>query len=194
MSSSYRLTLENFLKELDIRTGRLVDIGGSQLPLKGRTKSWDVGEYVIADLSNPHVDSPKPDFVLDLNNPNFKSIRDGGMEDSADIVTCFEVFEYVYDPVMAFTAIHDILKPGGVAWVSFPAFYPHHNPVEDDSLRYMRGGIERLANATGLQIKQIIPRRAEAPNVLQGWFAAERMRPAKGFDHNVMGWFVEFTK
>lgn len=194
MSSSYRLSLDNWLKELDVSANRVLDIGGSQLPVKGRTKSWDVKEYFIADLPQPHVNSPKPDMFIDMN----RSIIDdypGTLDYKGwDIIFCLEVFDYIYNPLQAMENLSVLLQTGsGSAWVTFPSFYPHHNPIEYDALCYKEYGIRRLAEASGLTIKQMIPRRPET-NALQRYFAAERLRSAKGYDHAVMGWIVEFTK
>ena len=67
MSSSYRNALNEWLAQLDVKAESVLDIGGSQLTMPKRVRSWDVGEYLIADLPEPHEDSPKPDIVLDLN-------------------------------------------------------------------------------------------------------------------------------
>lgn len=70
MSSSYRLELDRWLADLEVKADVVFDIGGSQLPLKGRTKSWDVKEYKILDLAEPHKDSPKPDVIFNLERSN----------------------------------------------------------------------------------------------------------------------------
>lgn len=189
MSSSYRNTLENWLKELDVKADRVLDIGGSQLPVKGRTKTWDVKDYKIADLPNPHVDSPKPDYEVDINSPSLVLNN----VPKSDLIFCFEVFEYVWNPVAAMAHISTYLADSGSAWVTFPAFYPLHQPVEDDALRYMPGGIKKLALATGIEIVQMIPRRPETNALLQ-YFSAERLRAAKGEDHMFMGYIVEMRK
>ena len=186
MSSSYRLELDRWLAQLDVKADKVLDIGGAQLPVKGRTKSWDVGEYLIADLPEPHVGSPAPDITIDLNAP--RSILP-----TADVVFCLEVFDYIYDPRTAMEKISRILKDGGTAWVTFPAFYPHHQPIEDDALRYMEGGIRKLAAAAGLEIMQMIRRLPETPGLEHFW-RAERMRAAKHYDHQLTGWIVEFQK
>lgn len=191
MSSSYRLTLENWLKELDVKADSVLDIGGSQLPIKGRTRSWDVKDYKIADLPNPHVGSPKPDYELDLNLPYSKEFREGCIK--FDVVLCLEVFEYVWNPRNALEYVEMLLKEKSTAWVTFPTFYPLHQPIEDDCLRYMPAGIRKLAEAVGLEIVQIIPRRPETNALLQ-YFGAERLRAAKGEDHMFMGFIVEFRK
>lgn len=186
MSSSYRLSLENWLKELDITADTVIDLGGSQLPVYKRVKTWDVDKYLIADLPQPHVNSPKPDIEIDLNL-FYQS------KHTADIIFCLEVFEYIYNPLMAMNNIESLLKANGTAWVTFPSFYPMHQPIEDDCLRYMPAGIKKLAQAAGLQIVQMIPRRPETGALLQ-YFGAERLRAAKGEDHMFMGFIVEFTK
>ncbi len=195
MSSSYRATLDNWLKELDVKASdRVLDIGGSQLPVKGRTKSWDVEpyNYYILDLEEPHVGSPRYDYPVDMNQPltNMVLLKFAG---EAEIIFCLEVFEYIWNPVQAFANIAELLAKNGTAWVTFPSFYPHHQPIEDDSLRYMQTGIVKLAESAGLSIEQMIKRRPET-NALQQFFSAERMRAAKDFDHNLTGWIVELKK
>lgn len=188
MSSSYRLELDKWIKELDVKADKLLDIGGSQLPAKGRTKSWDVAEYKIADLHSPHADSPKPDIELDLNMPL-------SSETAAeyDYIFCLEVFDYIWNPATAFQNIYKLLKPSGTVWASFPSVYPLHQPVEDDALRYMPGGIQKLAVFSGLKPEEWLQRKFET----MAWdqtFRVERMRAAKHQDHNFSGWIVRFTK
>lgn len=187
MSSSYRLELNRWLAQLDVRADRVLDIGGAQESVKGRTHSWDVKEYLIADLPEPHVNSPKPDIELDLN---YHRSAEG---DQYDLIFVLEVFDYIWNPEAAMNTISSYLKPNARAWVTFPTVYPHHQPIEDDALRYMQGGIKKLADNAGLTMLQMIPRRPETDAVEQLW-RRERMRAAKGFDHNVTGWIVEFQK
>jgi 2-polyprenyl-3-methyl-5-hydroxy-6-metoxy-1,4-benzoquinol methylase len=190
MSSSYRIELDRWLMNLHVEADRCLDIGGSQLPVKGRTLTWDVKEYLIADLPEPHVGSPKPDIELDMNK--YDDIQASTFQ-MFDTVFCLEVFDYIYDPRIALSKIWSFLSTGGTAWVTFPAFYPHHQPIEDDALLYKEYGIRKLAEATGLKIVQMIKRRPET-NALEQFFSAERMRAAKNYDHHVTGWIVEFTK
>jgi SAM-dependent methyltransferase len=110
-----------------------------------------------------------------------------------DLVFCLEVFDYVYDPMQAFKTIANQLANGGVAWVTFPSVYPLHQPVEDDALRYMPGGIKKLAAAVGLTIEEMIPRRFES-DAWDRTIRAERLRAAKHQDHNFSGWIVKFKK
>lgn len=187
MASSYRLTLDNWLSQLEVKAGTVLDIGGAQLPLPKRVKSWDVQEYVIADLPVPHADSPKPDVELDMNE------WDQTIVGYADMIFCLEVFEYIWNPVAAMENIAANLKPKGTAWVTFPSFYPLHQPVTDDALRYMPAGIRKLAACANLEIVHMIERRPET-SALRQFFSAERMRAAKGEDHDFTGFIVELRK
>lgn len=187
MSSSYRMTLDKWLSSLDVKADKVLDIGGSQLPIKGRTKSWDVNKYLIADLPNPHEEKQKADLELDLNMP----LPDMNHVSSYDLIFCLEVFDYIHDPMTAMINIQLLIKKGGSAWVSFPTFYPHHNPIGEDALCYKEYGIRKLAYHSGLEVKQIIKRRPQTDMLLK-YFSAEGLRAAKGYDHNVFGFIVEF--
>lgn len=186
MSSSYRIELDKWLKDLEVKAKYVIDVGGSQLPIKGRTKSWDVDEYVIADLYEPHTGAPQPDIELDLNQVYMNEAK-------ADLIFCLEVFDYVYNPFIAMCNLRSLLKPKGRAWVTFPSIYPLHQPVEDDALRYMPGGIKKLAEASGFEIKEMIKRRPET-NLFENFYRAERMRAAKHEDHNFTGFIVLLEK
>ena len=200
MSSSYRNSLNEWLANLDVKADRVLDIGGSQLTMPKRVKSWDVGKYLIADLPEPHEDSPKPDIEMDLNedptppgyNDDYSCVVESHGE-SFDMIFCLEVFDYVYDPMSAFKTIYMLLKEGGTAWATFPSVYPLHQPIEDDALRYMPGGIKKLAAEANLIIEEMIPRRFET-DAWDRTIRAERLRAAKHEDHNFSGWIVRFTK
>ena len=191
MSSSYRNTLNTWLAELDVKADRVLDIGGAQEQMPGRVKSWDVKEYLIADLPEPHKDSPRPDIEMDLNVSMLKNPK--AYKDQYDLIFCLEVFDYVWNPSFAIMNIMQLLEEGGTAWVTFPSFYPLHQPVEDDALRYMPAGIVKLADYAGLSIEQMIKRRPETDMLMQTW-RAERMRAAKHEDHEFTGFIVELKK
>lgn len=191
MSSSYRLSLERWLSQLDVEAGKVLDIGGAQLPVKGRTKSWDVGKYLIADLPVPHAASPKPDVELDLNE--HLGGRIVTFPTQHNLIFCLEVFDYIWHAPNAMQNISSLLEPDGIAYVTFQSVYPLHQPVEDDALRFMPAGIQKLADYAGLRVVEMIPRRPET-NLLTTFYSAERLRAAKHRDHNIMGWIVEFKK
>lgn len=194
MSSSFRLELNRYIEQLDVKADFVLDVGGSQEPIRKRVRSWDVKEYIIADIPQPHKDSPAPDLVLDLNYGYGGVNKDvHGYAGMADVIFCLEVFDYVYNPLNATILLQNLLKRGGRLIVSYPTIYPHHQPIEDDALRYMEGGIRKLADRAKLKIVDMTPRRPESPYFDQ-FIRAERMRAAKHFDHNVTGYIVEYTK
>jgi SAM-dependent methyltransferase len=194
VSSSYRNTLNNWLDELDVKANRVLDIGGSQEQVNKRARSWSANEYLIADLPEPHQDSPKPDIELNLNlqiNMQYEALE--SYIGYFDTIFCLEVFDYVWNPVNAFSIIEKLLDHGGSAWVTFPSIYPLHQPIEDDALRYMPGAIEKLASAVGLDVQKMIKRRPET-DLLDQFYRAERLRAAKHQDHQFMGFIVELVK
>jgi SAM-dependent methyltransferase len=189
VSSSYREELNRWLATLEVKADYLIDIGGSQVSLKPRVKSWNVKEYLVADLYSPHEHSPNPDIALDLN----ELFINEKYEAKADLITCFEVMDYIWNPAQALENISYLLRSGGTAYITFPSVYPLHQPIEDDALRYMPGGIKKLAGYGGLEVVEMIPRRPET-SLFEQFFNTERMRAAKHVDHNFTGWIVKFKK
>jgi 2-polyprenyl-3-methyl-5-hydroxy-6-metoxy-1,4-benzoquinol methylase len=173
--SYYRDQLENFLKNLSVKADFVIDLGGIQKPVKGRTKTWDVKDCVILDL---------PDYNMD-EIFTYKS--------QADVLFCLEVFEYLIVPTNGMKNIANLLKPNGVAYASFPLIYPLHNEVEFDSLRYTSSGITRLAKHAGLKVRHLHPRRAKTKTLVQ-YYQEDGMKMAKGHEHHITGYIAEITK
>jgi SAM-dependent methyltransferase len=125
--SNYRDALESYLKRLDIKADSVYDVGGKELPINGRVKSWDVKECDILDL--PEFDLNKP-FILN--------------EQSRQVVFCLEVMEYINNPVTAMINLGRLLVDGGTLYITFPFIYPTHNPVSNDYARYTYMGAIKL--------------------------------------------------
>lgn len=209
MASYYRKQLEEFLKRLDVKAERVADVGGSQLPVKGRTKTWEVNHYDIFDLPEPHEDKPKPDFEIDLNKADSTGIYDDGeiyfdvfssekLNDKKtlpyDVVFCLEVMEYIYDPVSAVRNLHNLLKKGGTLYITFPFIYPHHEPLEHDTLRYTKNGAIKLLEMAGFEIELVKPRRGIHNTILQ-FFRLDGMRMSKNHhDHMETGYIIKAIK
>lgn len=183
--SYYRQQLEDWLKELDVKSDTVLDIGGAQNPVKGRTKSWDVKKYYILDLyTEYHIN-------LDEQLTNVNLLKFG---EEADVIFCLEVFEYLISPLLALKNIEEFLKSDGRAYITFAFTYPHHNELEMDSLRYTEPGIKRLAEAIGLRITNTWYRRDKS-GLLKSFYAMDGMRMAKEYpNHDVTGFIVELTK
>jgi len=172
--SWYRTELENWLKTLIVKADYVIDWGGKQgRPVKDRVKSWDVKKYKIFDL--PENDIEQLPFNL--------------VEELADVIFCLEVFEYLIMPDVAMGNIAAYLKKGGRAYISARLVYPTHNELELDSLRYTEQGLRRLAQRAKLEVNNIWYREDKS-GLLQSFYAADGMHPAKQYSHHVATGFI----
>lgn len=189
MGSYYKQQLNDFVASQHVKADLVYDIGGSQSPIKGRTASWNVKEYKIIDLSEPHVQVQKPDIAHDMNVPM------NGEYTEADVIYCLGVSDYIINPNVFMDNIWELLAKDGIAWVEFPFVYPIHNPVDDEGCRYSEGCIRRLARQSHLKIVDIIYKRPMPNNpFLKLFYETDGMRAAKGVDHNVTGYIVRLTR
>ncbi len=176
MSSRTRTQLEDWIKTKEL-SGKILDVGGSQLSIRNRAWIEDGTEILVLDLPQPHQ-GDTPDIIQDLNVPVAESM--GGVFDFA---VCLEVSEYWYDPVTALKNINYFLKSGGTLHISFHFIYPVHNPVEQDYLRYTRAGALKLLDIAGFEVREVVTRLGLYEN-FRNFFWTERMRPAKGYQHH----------
>ena len=198
MSSFTRIQLEKWLAEKSIKADKVLDIGGSQLPITHRLKDWDVNEYKILDLNEPHENAKEPDIICDLNDRqenlpvNQSTSSDfcsyGDIEERQfNLAFCMEVTEYWWNPVQALENINSLLKEGGLLYISFHFIYPVHNPVDQDYLRYTPRGVEKLLEETGFEIIEHAHRTAEKLDI-NYTAQIEKMRPAKAYrNHQQIG-------
>ena len=163
MTSRARIQLEDWLKTIDV-FGNVIDIGGSQNPVKGRTKSWNVKEYKIMDLEIPHEIKRKPDIIGDIQ---------AVPTPECDIAFSLEVAEYWFNPLQALQNIK-----ANHLYISFHWLYGLHNPEGTDFLRYSKYGIEKLLTAAGFKIIEMIPRElsSEGRNLYFRFCQTEKMR------------------
>lgn len=185
--SEYRNQLEDYLKTLDIKAERVLDVGGLAKPVKDRVKSWDVKEYEILDLPEYDLNAEEDDTMdsLDFNNKwqllNFNEKR-------ADIVFCLEVMEYVFNPFQAINNLWRTVKQNGILYITFPFSYPHHNPAGTDMLRYTEWGARKLLE-TEFRIEEIIY-RVDRSGLLKEFYAADGMRASKEYAHHDATGFI----
>ena len=207
MSSFAREQLEAWVKTIDVKADRVLDIGGAQYPIKGRTKSWEVKEYKILDLEKPHECEKYPDYVGDIQDA--RAMRDVLTKTGRfDVVFLLEVAEYLWRPWVALRNCRGFLKDGGTLYSSWHFIYPHHNPEGEDYLRYTKWGVQKLLKEAGFQIEEMVP-RAEKGHLRRGrgikmkgqsarieaFYAREGMRPCEAFkEHHVVGWAVKAKK
>ncbi len=178
MSSLYREQLEKWLSLIHVDARRVLDVGGGQLPISKRVASWSVKECLILDNDAQY----KPDIFINLNHEvtvfHKETIK---TLDGYDALFCLEVMEYIYDPVTAHKNLAGFLKKDGVAYISYPTWYPLHNPPGIDYLRYTKNAIEKYLSLSGFKTWEITPRIAtDGAHHLSSFYSAERMRPMKG--------------
>jgi SAM-dependent methyltransferase len=174
--------------------GNVLDIGGSQLPMeKSRVKSWDVKEIKILDMQKPHACIKFPDIIADLNKePDGEYL---GNFNYYDIAFCLEVSEYLWNPVRAISNIANLLKQGGILYMSFHFITPIHGPLGEDYLRYTKWGVQKIMHEAGFEIKDIVMRDTKEGNLLMDFFKRERMRPMNNYKHhNETGYLVKAIK
>lgn len=188
MASRSRQQLEYYLGTLDIKADQCLDLGGSQLPIKSRVASWDVREYVIADLEQPHETKQPPDYIWDID----KEPPPEALKMRFNMVFCLEVMEYVIEPLKVLIRLNAVMKEGGVLYISFPFCYPHHNPAGRDYLRYTRWGAERLIKESGFEVEDIFIRSGS--DLLVKTYQAEGMRGTKGYDHTEVAYVFKCIK
>ncbi len=200
MASNTRNQLEEYIKTIDVLDGSLVlDIGGSQLPIKGRTKSWGKNiKYDIVDLEKPHIQKQKPNVIMDIQNPFGNNIPAQHYSiNKVDMIFCIEVMEYIIDPINTLKNIWFMLKPGGILYISFHFIYPHHNPMYEDCLRYTTWGVNKLLKKTGFKILEKKTRYASDKNILhlRMFYITEGMRGNyEAVDPIEIGWIVKAQK
>lgn len=191
-----REQLERWLKTIEVK-GSVLDVGGSQNPIKGRTKSWDVDIFEILDLKNPHK-GEDPDYSCDINT-TLGELRELGQFETVskkvtfDNIFMIEVSEYLWNPIVALQNIYSLMHKGGIFYSSWHFIYPQHPPIGLDYLRYTPAGVEKLLTESGFKIIDHIPRTTERSN-LEALWQSEQMRGWKGFDNNVIGSLVKAVK
>ena len=173
--SYYREQLENFLKEIEVKAHRAVDVGGAEQLAKDRMKLWEVDEYRIFDL---------PDYDLNKQDASKEWRR------YFNIALCLEVMEYIYDPVTAIKNLNELLCPQGLLVISFPFLYPIHNPVGMDYLRYTEEGARKLLEIGGFKIEGLFKRVHKKPEIRQAMYAADGMHTRHDETVNHTGYVI----
>lgn len=189
--SIYRDQLEQWLKTISVKTERVLDLGGASNPVRTRLKSWEVQECVFFD--NGAEEAKVTYMPFDINSPidQLSGFHINGLVNGMpqivinklfqfDAVFCLEVFEYVWNPVQAIKNIWDLMTDDSIAYISFPAIYPVHNPVQIDYLRYTKRVIEKYLTDTGFTDIEITARTATAGlHELQAFYRVEGMHPVR---------------
>lgn len=139
MSSLWRQELESWLSTIEV-SGSVLDIGGVQKPIKGRTKSWDVDKYEIADITNG----------FDISETLM------GKYEPADNVFCLETLMYATNPAQAIKNLVMLTKKN--LYISNPLEgYPETKPADTDMCRLMPFWFEHWLKGMGIEMKIVYP-------------------------------------
>lgn len=149
MASSSRRQIESWLKTIEVK-GSVLDVGGLFMPVKGRTKTWDVDVYDILDVKEGRK-GIKTDLVFDMNY----EVTGAGDYDN---VFCLEVVDHFWNPVMAFQNMNTFMNRGGMLYISSNFLFPHHTGF--DCIRLTKTGLSKILTETGFEVLEITPRYA----------------------------------
>lgn len=191
MASNFRNQLEAYLKTLHIDAKAVLDVGGGANPVNERISDFKCGIYDILDLK---IEPQKriPEWNYDLNLP----LPENQIE-PYDVVFCLEVMEYIHNPHQAMVNLNNLLKPSGALFITFPFFYPLHQPSSNDFLRYTRISAVWYIQNAGFKITKIIPRTMTEQGfaLYQTIIGYEKMHALKNWSHhNELGVIIEATK
>ena len=188
--SKTREQLENWIEDIQVGDNdKVLDIGGSQLPVNKRIRFSDTAVFKILDLEKPHHCVKEPDIICDLNKGFFQEGTDPNLLTGYDVAFCLEVTEYLYDPIVALETIASMLKSEGVLYISFHFIYPVHNPKEFDYLRYTPIGAKKILEKTGFEVVEITPRLGEWNPMMDG------MKPSRDYNsHDWVGCLIKAKK
>jgi SAM-dependent methyltransferase len=128
--SRRRQNFERWLGALPGSSLRVLDVGGRIQPYRP----------LIADRLRQYV-------AVDMAESPLVTLRGNACalpfpENLFDLVFCTQVLEYVPEPSEAVREIYRVLKPGGVALLSFSAFYPR--AVDQEHWRFLPAGLRYL--------------------------------------------------
>lgn len=192
--SVYKDQLNSFVSTLEVKAKVVFDWGGSQNPIKGRTRSWDVQDYKIVDLAEPHVEKQKPDFVWDANENHWPDEDMNKYMGNVDALFMFGVFDYVIEPGQAMRNVASLLSPSGYAWIEFPLFYGHHEPLWAEGCRYSEGCIMRLLDRADLKLDEIIRKPAGNPLLVE-FMRLDGQRLSKNYQyHDTVGFITKVSR
>jgi len=187
--SYFRSQLESWLKTIDIEAQKVLDIGGGTNPVNTRVGKWRIGEFKTLD-NKAEEPTTSLNYVNDLNQLWCCAFLKMLLEEF-DVVFCLEVMEYVWNPVTAFENFNNVLKKGGLLYISFPWIYPLHNPPGIDCLRYSENAIKKLAEESNFRILELKKRTMTYDSIYKEFVRAEGMHP---IEDNAIGYLCKMQK
>ncbi len=143
-----RKQLESYLRTLNIKVDRVLDVGGVTFPIKTRVMTWDVKDYKILDIQKSGRKAIT-DHICDLNEEVKEDIKE------SDIIFCLETMQFIWNPVMAFQNLNKLIKLGGRLFITFQLVFPEMKG--SDYLRYTELGVRTLLGKHGFMVHDFQP-------------------------------------
>jgi len=190
--SRSRTQLENWIKGLDIKAKKILDVGGSQLPLIDRIKIIKgLEKYKILDLPQPHETRQDPHIAMDLND-KYAMEQFAEYKNYFSAAFCLEVMEYIYNPVQALENMSYFIKKGGKLYISFHFYYPVHKPHGKDYLRYTEFGAVKLLENAGFDVHRVDMRlpSVESAALIEQYDGNEGNKRDPNYGHHYVNGFL----
>jgi SAM-dependent methyltransferase len=189
--SNYRNQLNDYLSVFKEHAGRVLAIGIERDDRK-TMPLLTFDEWKTMDI-NPEF---KPDVLFDLNkpvvNPNGEIAVDDNLFDSFDMVIAWNLFDYIYNPLVALENIHAFLKAGGIFLTCFPFIYPSHPPIGTDYLRYTPDGVKKLLREARFEVEESVD--ITGAKSLLAFYSEDGMKMSKGYNHELIGLIIKAKK
>ena len=132
---------------------RLVDVGSGTGAILERLGS--LADEVVGVESDPVPLRMSAERGLDVRAGRADSLPFS--EETVDVLTAFDVLEHLPDDVAAVREFHRVLRPGGSAIVSVPAYqwlWSSHDVVHGHRRRYTSGSLAEALRAGGLRVRR----------------------------------------
>lgn len=169
LTDLYRLHLKPHTRIFDMMSSwvshlpeemEFAHVEGHGMNVEELARNSKLNHYFVQDLNeNPKLPLPEQDFDAVLNTVSV---------------------QYLQYPEAVFTEIHRILKPGGVAIVSFSNRMFHQKAIQAwrDGSEASRVALVKqyFASVPGFTTPEVIARQSNAPNFLQ-WLGASGKDP-----------------
>jgi 2-polyprenyl-3-methyl-5-hydroxy-6-metoxy-1,4-benzoquinol methylase len=148
--------LVNFKPHHDVR---ILDIGsGAGSNIKFLRQYGKVVGIDMSDTAVKFATGRGLDVRLASLSDRGSLVREGISESSYDIITMFDVLEHIENDAESLVTTSNILKPGGILFISVPAFsflWGLQDEVSHHYRRYTKSELKKKVEGTGLQIIQL---------------------------------------
>lgn len=150
--NNYRRETNKWLKAMHIK-GSVIDIGGGKRTAKERLGSHE-GTYDILDRAEYKGLKFEPDIEHDMNYCL-------GQSHDYDYAFMLFMFEFLWNPVVAFENVNRLLKKGGKFYFNAPYKMPTEGYVYEDFYRLTANGADKLLKETGFRMDKITKHTGE---------------------------------